>query len=215
MQDNVKISLDLVALSRIHIGSGIISETPTIDKPIVRKIRDGRVKYYIPATSLKGVLRSCAITMANGRYENICTSVKPGEVGKCVNKGEECIVCRIFGRPGKQGKIFVSDAETNTSKVGISVGILIDRKYQTVSKGKLFFYETLPPRTMFSTTIIAKNLTEEEFSLLLESLVELEFRGIGGKSGFVRPILKDIKGVYPRTSRIDKLLDYLRREERG
>ena len=117
-----------------NLTGTITAETPIFIKRgesnEFQKNRQG--KYIIPGTSLKGLFRSVAETVANG-----CFGGKFGKKGKglyehetknysenlpntfkaCINRTELCIACRIFGMLYKKqvftGKISFQDAECN------------------------------------------------------------------------------------------------------
>lgn len=100
-----KITLELSALTPLHIGSGSYR---MIDGQLVQAfLRDGEIP-VIPGSSLKGVVRSLAEACSrsclprppvknNSRLEN---ALPPGVRTRCNDKAA-CITCRLFGFVGR------------------------------------------------------------------------------------------------------------------
>lgn len=164
MEERIRavIELKLKALTRLRVGSGV-SELPTVDAPIIR-YSDGRP--YIPASTIKGRLRS------------IFSSLYPDEVKE------------LFGDPGKEGKLYFSNADlASEAKVETTAGIAIDRSSQAVKRGRLYFYEYLPPSSELTCTIEATDVTSTQLLHLVDCLMKLEYYPIG-RGSFLKAELK-------------------------
>lgn len=92
----------------------------------------------IPATSLKGIIRSQveAIFRANGI--NVCPP-RPDEM--CKNKDNACIVCKFFGAPRIKSPLIFQDAVLKNSTIDSRVGVGIERRRKTAKEDHLFSYE--------------------------------------------------------------------------
>jgi CRISPR/Cas system CSM-associated protein Csm3 (group 7 of RAMP superfamily) len=78
----------------LHIGAGY--GRGLIDRAVVH---DGRGQIYIPGSSLKGKVREACERLATTQGLQVCQPPYPQ--GMCGKNREPCIVCRIFGTPGR------------------------------------------------------------------------------------------------------------------
>lgn len=154
-------------------------------------LKDQKDIPYIPATHIKGIMRTeaerilrsvenipCFITGNPGII--LCDEIKKG--------GYRCDVCRMFGVPDtegggdyREGKIRVTDFRTNnTVKANSRMHVSIKRDTQTKSEHALFSMLSVPEKTEFTGYILIRNdLTENETKLLHASLHSMAHYGIG------------------------------------
>ncbi|MFQ6055192.1 MAG: RAMP superfamily CRISPR-associated protein [Methanosarcinales archaeon] len=162
---------------------------------IIDYLKDKHQNPYLPATQIKGVMRTeaeriirsiehidCYITGSkkNNGSIKVCKEVENGRYG--------CEVCRIFGVPKveggngyREGKIRITDFKTN-NKINplIRTHTSIDRSKQSNIEGALYSSLVVPKNTEFTGYIIIKEtLTASECQLLKASLQSLAHYGIG------------------------------------
>ena len=211
MRASSKLHIKLIALSRLHVGSGHVSDRPHIDKPILRTLQGIP---YIPATTIKGVLRTVAISIAKGCGLNVYHTVKPDKIcGKC-------IVCNVFGAAHMKGKLLFQNAMPVSEELAKApekymifdaTGITIARESGVVKEGALYTYEAVPPEATFNCIIEAYGLTLEEWQLLLASLRSVADHGLGARFSVVRVVLDEIEGEQPpETVEIKNLIEGLK-----
>jgi CRISPR/Cas system CSM-associated protein Csm3 (group 7 of RAMP superfamily) len=156
---------------------------------LVDFLKDSENNPYIPATHIKGVMRTEAERILRS-IENIpCYITGKPKIILCeeVKKGEyKCDVCRIFGAPNnrseyKEGKIRVTDFRTEIEIIGVSrMHVSIERDRQIKSKEALFNILSVPSKTEFSGHIfIRQDLTESESKLLMASIHSMCHYGLG------------------------------------
>ena len=136
LRREIEIGGYLVTESPLKIGAG--REPPlgsTVDLAVIRIRLKGNDVPYIPGSSIKGVFRSVATSLAlekglkvcsglsrqtcmdlevNGRtlLESIQESLKRGENDKAIKEFHEksCLLCKLFGAPSFTGHVNFSDA---------------------------------------------------------------------------------------------------------
>ena len=133
-----------------------------VDAATYRRHRGGEEKVVIPSTSIKGALRQAACIAAPSIGLTCCGEKNPeklqeahqglGDKGLLIDGKRLCHVCGLFGATGHRGYLATSDAEPVEPLVtAILPGIEIDDYTGTVSRGKLFFREAVPPGYLFTT----------------------------------------------------------------
>ncbi|MHA1469779.1 MAG: RAMP superfamily CRISPR-associated protein [Candidatus Asgardarchaeia archaeon] len=191
MGDLHTIEYEIIALSKLHIGCGMLPELPTSPKPVYRVYsQDGHViKLMIPGSTLKGITRHIADKLSSVYGYSSCKSVKPEEIVDQHRKmGGKCDVCNLFGTPGGySSKIYFLDAFANISPklLDMYTGILIDRSKMVVREKHLYSYEIIPAGTKFHGSIITYGFTELDWKILLIALSEIPDEGIGLRRGDV------------------------------
>lgn len=183
---------------------------------------DGREKFCIPATTLKGVWRSGA--------ESILRSFEPwlacdpfeeskGESQSCSKRlegsaaaaspqayGAMCPACRLFGSTAHAGLLQLCDAWVEGDpEPEPQTGIAIDRFTGGVKRRALYSYEPLPAGTRFTTRVTVHNV--EFWQLGLLALVSREIGqgrvriGSGTRKGLghVEVVWTRAEFRYPRT----------------
>lgn len=197
----------LVMKTALHIGTG--DNADNHDAVILRSVA-GEV--LIPGSSLKGVLRHRAESLAHLLNIDVChlKQVKDGGRHSCLSthkNGSEriqnasaggddelaafvaknlCLACRLFGGASWRSKVAFSDASMSMGEsiVERRDGVGIDRDSRRASSQVLFGLEVVPAQTEFGFHLVAENLDETEKQLLAMALLELVngHIGIGGKT---------------------------------
>jgi len=172
------IKLNFEVKKKLNIGTKM--KSTKADIPFQKVTINGKEVAYIPGSTIKGILRTCAIRIANLLNLKVDSySVNPTELR--MNKSD--IICEIFGAPDKNSKIIVGDAYLDSS-TEILTHIRIDDKYQVAKEGSLFKVEYIPIGSKFSCEIKCYNLSIDEMRLLLASIAEMNYERFG-KAGLV------------------------------
>ena len=101
----------IVALSPIHIGSGVIDLGQDVEliKTAVRT--SGTI--VIPGSSLKGAIRSTVEAISESCVCKVSGAIRravPRDFIECRQKERLCVACRMFGAMGFQSNIAIQDA---------------------------------------------------------------------------------------------------------
>jgi CRISPR/Cas system CSM-associated protein Csm3 (group 7 of RAMP superfamily) len=159
-------------------------------------LKDSNNIPYIPATHIKGIMRTeaerilrsienipCYITgdpHSNLMNVTLCDEVK--------NEGFRCDVCRIFGVPNtegggdyREGKVRITDFRTDKDVGAVSrMHVSIDRGTQTKTEHALFNMLSVPSKTRFTGYILVRDaLIYPEDKLLHASIHSMAHYGIG------------------------------------
>ena len=158
---------------------------------LVDFLRNSKDEPYIPATHIKGIMRTEAERLLRST-ENIpcyitgnpkiilCDEVKAG--------GFRCDVCRVFGVPNtegggdyREGKIRITDFNTKNKVIAASrMHVSIMRASQTKQESALFNMHSVPSKTEFyGFVLIREKLTDSEDKLLKASINSMSHYGIG------------------------------------
>ncbi len=154
-------------------------------------MKDSKDSPYIPATHVKGVMRTEAERILRTTENISCYITGNPKVVLCdevKNGGFGCDVCRIFGVPNtrgggdyREGKIRITDFKTEKNVEAVSrMHVSIERDTQTKSEHALFNMLSVPSKTEFSGYIIIREaLTTSEEKLLAASIHSMAHYGIG------------------------------------
>lgn len=176
----------IVALSPLHIGSGIIDLGQDVEliKTVVRT--GGRV--VIPGSSLKGAIRSVAEAISEScvcKFSRQVQQALPRNFRDCRQKERLCVACRMFGAMGYQGNIAIQDApqiqgQIVTERVPELYRPQIRRGARDVPGRKFYMHgnaasgstpvEACEVGSKFRFVVQVDNLTQEEWGLLLTAL---------------------------------------------
>jgi hypothetical protein len=106
------IEATLVVATPLHVGSGGLQMTNNDQVPLVRAITRVQDRPAIPASTLKGLIRSTveAISRSCVRITRARRNQLPQGATPCRNKENLCVACRMFGALGYQGLVRFSDA---------------------------------------------------------------------------------------------------------
>jgi len=188
--------------SDLHIGSGF-GFARIVD---LMSVKDANGLAYIPASTIKGKLRSTCSKIARtlnyepsflNREYKLCDKLV-ADVCKHEDPRDRCVICRLFGSPFVEGKLIFKDAvinEEEANKIGILShinqlrvdeqnetrnSVKLSRSLRISSPQNLFTMETTSRKLTFNGSIYAKErLTEQEQNLLKFGLKVLSH--IGGQ----------------------------------
>jgi len=103
MRTPVEITFEIQITGSLHIGTGF--RRGLLHRTVMR---DAESHVYVPGSSLKGKVRNACEDLAKLHGLEICGSALPGLM--CGLKPDACIVCRVFGSPGRPSSLFWRDA---------------------------------------------------------------------------------------------------------
>ncbi len=155
---------------------------------------------YIPATHIKGVMRTEAERIIRTLKDVNCwvtgdpdqkevSEENKRKIRSCRDLSDEtCDVCRIFGTPNddnkyREGKIRVTDfvyTEGNKS-TSARMHVSIDRDMLSNTGGRLYRTFAVPSGTVFSGYFIIRNLSDDDNKLLWGALHSMCHYGLGGE----------------------------------
>lgn len=183
--------------SGVHIGGNDNgTKVGGCDNPVIRNPLTNNP--YIPGSSIKGALRSCAEKMP--AYAGKIRNGKPCECGQA-----DCLVCKLFGaykprNPASgEPRLIVRDMQLNKDfldKVRMSGGnysdivetkasTMIDRGTNTASNGSLRNMERVAAGAVFDCSFVLKVTDKDKEVELIDFLKKcikvVEATGIGGK----------------------------------
>ncbi len=187
--------LDLYFAVKEPISVGIGNEG-SIKKVAVSLTKDGYIP-FVPAESIKGVIRSLASKIYNnscnkGRHDgDIDENTVDEELAKLgifdkeqlseLNKQSKvnlytalkCPICKLFGSQMLCGKLLFTDMfPSDNTKIYAYTGTSIDRKNRVVEKERLYTIEYIMPPYM-KLRIIADNVIEKSEKMLLATLLDI------------------------------------------
>ncbi len=156
------------------IGMGGVIESD-VNLVFSRTFIDNKDYLMIPGSSLKGVLRRNASSIAEYFGLKSCHTVNPHEMIKDL---DNCDICDLFGAPNRDGRVYVRSSIINADTI-ILTRIRVNMKTGTVFEKALFKQEVLPPMTQFSFILEfhPKSILEEK--LVMMSINELNYQKIG------------------------------------
>ncbi|NVM01154.1 MAG: hypothetical protein HWN67_02380 [Candidatus Helarchaeota archaeon] len=189
MSENNKFILEIGIQTdeKLIIGTGQMDFRPSRFQQI-QKVKVGeKYKPVIPATSIKGVLRTNAMKIAHLLGLKSCGKIKPEDITQA-HKSTNCHVCSIFGAPNIPSKIIVEDAISKDKEIIFDkyTGIKLNSKSRVTEKGALFQYEAVGIGQNFQFNIICEGLTTDESKLLTYAIRELQIYGIGRYGGSLK-----------------------------
>ncbi|MEM3688110.1 MAG: RAMP superfamily CRISPR-associated protein [Nitrososphaeria archaeon] len=194
MDFNVDIKIRFTTIKKLNVGSAYAIKTQA-EVPIQKILLNDKQHVFIPASTIKGVLRTSLMKVANLLGYKVAHFVDPERLSSI----DGDIVVNLFGGPhNKPSKVFVdpviADVQTITLK-----HITIDDKIGVVKERALFSVEYIPLETRFETFIYGRGLTLEEVRALFTAILELNYERIG-KCGLI-----DVK-IIKSESKIQKEL---------
>jgi len=175
-QTRWRITGTLTTQTPLHIGAGATAEDHDQLKVEDEAVKvtavalDGQGKPYIPGSTLKGNLRAWLQT----RTKDTCLldSVFGSGVEEDQDKSQggkaefwNGLITNNITPPEHKPSYWHSER-----KVGVEVGVTIDRVTRTAREQKLFHREIVPPNVIFQVRLTGKGLTEAEVALLLAGL---------------------------------------------
>jgi len=203
----MKIELTASLATPLNIGSGAQRGT-LADRAM---LKDEHGWPYIPASALKGVLRHAVEQIAAGLGQRVCVTHQD----MCPQKGRYCIVCEIFGSPGKQGKLYferltlVGPPEVVKQRTELQqrnlypptsqrYGVAISRRRGVAEDALLYTTELLKPGTALEFGgMLEGTLKTNEIALVLAGFRHLTALGRGktGGLGWLEEITWKLSGT--------------------
>ncbi len=123
--------------------------------------RDSEGFAYIPASSLKGRVRYACEQIARQIGLRVCRAPRPG--GMCSAHTNPCLVCRVFGSPGRGSALRWQDARLTQAYKNIFADE-ITRRAQFYTRTQVQLSRTLgvaAPDHLFTGELTIENLTFE------------------------------------------------------
>ena len=138
--------------------------------------------YVLPATTLKGALRSQAETVLRAWGQPVC--IGPGSTTMCANPNALCPVCQVFGHPQRPSPLRFQDGRFREHiEASIRSGVSISRQRKAAVPQRLFFVETTEPRPPACLAICEGYFPDQAAAYQAAALVTLAVRlipAIGG-----------------------------------
>lgn len=182
----IEFKLRLKTITLFTVGWGI-SEVLGADVVHARKLISGRYSYYVPGSTLKGVLRTEASRIAELYGFSSCGEVEPGRIRLVHSRmGRVCDVCKLFGCPDESGieglsSVYVGDLNAiGNPKPIIMTRISLEDETLTAKEGALYTMEHLPPGTEFEGIIKLRG--RDLLPLLLLAIASLRTGRLGRRS---------------------------------
>lgn len=190
----LEMSLLLVPLTSLHVGGG-----EAVRASELSIVRDGRGMPFIPASTVRGALRTAAHYAAMSLRERFglrlvsCGCKEPSEITRAHRRlgVTLCDVCRVWGSPGYESPLKVYDFR-------VAIGSLAPTIYSTVKvsiddyslskrEGALYTIEYVAPGTPFlgKVELDLEDLQCQHVLLLLEAMRLFEAFG-PGRQGIAR-----------------------------
>ncbi|MDR4497179.1 MAG: RAMP superfamily CRISPR-associated protein [Candidatus Scalindua sp.] len=164
----------------------VCRNTPSEIKTAVEKDDYSKIRFYLPGSSLRGVIRSHAEKIARTLIpeEPICCIPHNGTACKGGYKNS-CVICKLFGSKEAGGRIHIYDSETQRKgKVIERYGNAIDRFTGGVSRG-LLFKNKLLKEYIFTSQIIIRNFEIWQLGLLAYVLRDFNVFSGNDKPGLI------------------------------
>jgi len=187
-----RLEATLIVATPLHVSSGRVRMRTGKQPPLVREITRVNGQPCVPASTLKGVVRSVveAITRSCVRITRVRTGQLPRGAASCRDKDNLCLACRMFGAMGFEGHVRFGDAVLDEGNVSIARMPALyaprtrTRTYFSGSevKGRKFYkhgrpviqsntpVEVLTPKSRLKITIRFQNIASPELGVLLTAL---------------------------------------------
>ena len=180
MSYDIAIRLRLTTRKKLLVGAGGLAAKTRADVMFTRIRTGSGVKIFIPASTIKGVLRTSLIRISRLLGYKVTPSVNPAKLGST-----DDIVTRLFGRPhGPPSKLIFTNAVLEEPQPITLTHVRISDETETAEEGGLYSAEYLPIGESFVTEIRGYGLTLEEVEALMAAIAELRYERIG-KAGVI------------------------------
>jgi len=205
------ISVSFTALQSIHVGSGVLVAPNDIQcvstMPLVKAFFRANKRRVIPASSIKGMLRSLV-----EMFTSSCTCTQHG----CSDRQKDfllCTACRIFGALGFRGNVSIGDGRFYKPTEFAVVEIPPQYSYKKPEGGRRYYpHRLIDPRkptwpveaagvgSVFKTEIEFTNLTKGEVGILLIALGQGDWKicpkiGSGKSAGLGAVKITNLNGT--------------------
>jgi CRISPR/Cas system CSM-associated protein Csm3 (group 7 of RAMP superfamily) len=124
--------------------------------------RDAGGLAYIPASSLKGRVRRACEQVARQVGLHVCRAPRPN--GMCSAHKQPCLVCRVFGSPGRGSELHWQDARLVQDYRNVFVGDETNRQAQFYTRTQVQLSRALgiaAPDHLFTSEFAIENLRFE------------------------------------------------------
>lgn len=206
----IDLTLTIEFCSPFNIGSGF-GAAGLVDS---KSVKDNNDIAYIPATSLKGKIKSeFKKNMLTINSSNICNNFvnKNTEICKFEKINDACVICRFFGSEFYEGSLIFGDAKidenisefftkiqtdriVDNSQSEVRMGIKLNRVLKTAEETALFNFETINPSNIFKSRIYGHvYLTGEEYIFFIKTIESITHLGGNKARGLGKCSIK-IKG---------------------
>ncbi|MEM1950819.1 MAG: RAMP superfamily CRISPR-associated protein [Candidatus Nitrosocaldus sp.] len=188
--------MKFVVKKKLHIGNNIAIKT--IADMQLSRVGDDVI---IPASTIKGVLRTCMIRIAKlFGYDIKNSSIHPDYIR------EDDIVTSLLGKPhGYRSKVIIYPVLLKNIQPLILSHVTIDDKLGIAKKGELFKIEYIPTGTEFNVIIEGYNVTLDEARLLFLALIEINYERFG-RGGMVEVFIEDEKSSISEDVKADNII---------
>jgi len=187
-----RLEATLIVATPLHVSSGRLRMRRGKEPPLVKELTRVNGQPCIPASTLKGVVRSVveAITHSCVRISQARADQLPAGAAACRDKENLCLACRMFGALGFEGHIRFDDAMLREGTLGVArMPALYAPRGRTrayfggsEAKGRKFYQhgrpvtqattpvEVLVPESQLAFTVRFENLALAELGVLLTAL---------------------------------------------
>jgi CRISPR/Cas system CMR subunit Cmr4 (Cas7 group RAMP superfamily) len=201
---NLNIDIKLETRKKLCIGAGGLPLKTIADINFLR-LDD---KLIIPASTIKGVLRTCMIKVAGLLGYTAYPYVHPDKI-------VDDDVTRLMGKPNEMGRVRVYNAILDYKETLKLSHVKINDEKRIAEEGGLFTIEYIPIGVTFDSRIEACDVNNDEMRLLLAAIMEINNARIG-KGGLlsleiskIEPGRKEIIGIFNNDKVISTILDNL------
>ncbi|GIU72561.1 MAG: hypothetical protein KatS3mg003_2040 [Candidatus Nitrosocaldaceae archaeon] len=188
----IKLILEFKTAKKFSIGSGGLPIKTIADVTFPRLLD----RPFIPATTIKGVLRTSMIRVAPLLGFEVSSSVHPTKI-------KDDRVTQLMGKPNKNGKIRVYSAILDVDTFTLTHATIND-KSRVAKEHALFTIEYIPKDIKFDIVIEANDLTLDEARLLFAGIAEMRYERIG-KNGLMNIKISN-NSTIPDDLRGDKVI---------
>ncbi|WP_216604156.1 RAMP superfamily CRISPR-associated protein [Acidianus sp. RZ1] len=174
----IELRFKIKNLSSLTVGG--TSASATVDTPFS--------SLGIPGSTIKGVMRTAVSNMVSSgilKGYTSCNEIEPEMIiMKHKKMGGDCDVCKLFGYPEVEGRLFVGNIRLTKEKFKLT-RVSIEDKTGKAKEGGLFSQEVIKPGEEFEGEVILDlaGLDEEsklkQVKLLLSSILALRFWRFG------------------------------------
>ncbi|MCS7136621.1 MAG: RAMP superfamily CRISPR-associated protein [Aigarchaeota archaeon] len=189
--------LKLRTRKKLLIGSRSLELDPALDVPFARITYGEHSRLYLPASTLKGVLRTALTRVAEHLGFKVSTkSVEPSVLTREATSNSTDIICSLFGRPkSPKGKVCIIPALINEKTYKLT-HVRIDDETRTAESGGLYTAEYIPIGCEFEMDLEAKELDLEEAEALFTAIAAMNYERFG-RSGLMDVKIDVTKSTIP------------------
>ncbi|MEM3095966.1 MAG: RAMP superfamily CRISPR-associated protein [Nitrososphaerota archaeon] len=194
---DITLSLRLRTRKKLLVSSRSLELDPALDVAFVRFGYGEAAKPYLPASTLKGVLRTALVRVAELLgYTLSVKTVEPSRLATATAFTSGDIVCSLFGRPhGPGGKVYILPTMLDEKTYRLA-HVKIDDITRTAEHGGLYTAEYIPIGSEFEAKMEAKGVSVEEAEALLTAIAALPYERVG-RAGLVDVKIDVAKSVIP------------------